>query len=110
MPVVLFFLFLLLLPFGWHVLLRRIDDSATKKRLAYAGTTLFTLSYWAWETRVPGNIRVDLLLIYPVLFSCYIIAFWSMMKWKALFPALVLMALNCGFVVLSYSLFGKYPG
>jgi len=27
-----------------------------------------TLAYWVWESRAAGNIRVDLLLIYPLLF------------------------------------------
>lgn len=71
---------------------------------------LLTLAYWYWESRAAGNIRVDLLLIYPFLFATYMICLWRRFKWYALLLAGIFMALNFGFFIQSYSWFNKYPG
>lgn len=70
----------------------------------------FTLVYWYWESRAEGNIRVDLLLIYPFLFLTYIITLWSRFKYYSLLMAIGLMALNFFFLMISYDLFNKHPG
>jgi hypothetical protein len=69
-----------------------------------------TLAYWAWEARAEGNIRVDLLLIYPLLFIIYILCLWRRFRWGALGIGLLLMALNVGFFINSYAWFHKHPG
>ncbi|WP_417536441.1 hypothetical protein [Methylophaga sp.] len=71
---------------------------------------LVTLIYWFWEIRAEGNIRVDLVLIYPLLFVFYIKALWKRFKWYSLLFSSLIMLLNFGFLILSYDLFDKYPG
>jgi hypothetical protein len=71
---------------------------------------VLTALYWFWESRAEGNIRVDLLLIYPVLFGCYIGAFWPRFKSGSILLALALMVVNAGWFVVSYDLFDKHPG
>ena len=71
---------------------------------------VLTLGYWAWESRVAGNIRVDLLALYPILFFAYISLLWPRLKWLAIVAALLLMAVNIGFFIMSYSWFHKSPG
>lgn len=69
-----------------------------------------TLAYWVWESRAAGNIRVDLHLIYPFLFSVYVFYFWKRFRgWSWIF-ALALMGVNAMFFVNSYAWFGKHPG
>jgi len=69
-----------------------------------------TLGYWAWESYASGNIRVDLLLIYPLLFGGYVYLLWRRLRWWSFAISLALMALNFGFFIKSYSWFQKYPG
>jgi hypothetical protein len=78
--------------------------------LSWAAALVLTLGYWAWESRAAGNIRIDLLALYPILFFAYISLLWPRLKWLALVPALLLMAVNVGFFVMSYSWFHKNPG
>ena len=88
----------------------RCSQNARKGGLSNVGILLLTLGYWAWETQAAGNIRVDLLLIYPVLFLTYVLLFWRRLKGLSVIPSLLLMAINYGFFMKSYSWFHKYPG
>jgi hypothetical protein len=96
--------------FGWLAVARRIPPGRAEKIFPLASAALLTLAYWTWEAQAAGNIRADLILLYPFLFGSYLMFFWRMLKWKALIPALALMAANVGFFIMSYSWFGKYPG
>lgn len=69
-----------------------------------------TLLYWFWESRAAGNIRVDLLFIYPALFAIYIAALWRRFRFYSVIIAAVIMGINYAFALLSYDLFDKYPG
>ncbi len=71
---------------------------------------VLTLLYWLWESRVGGNIRVDLLIIYPILFSLYLKYFSTQNRAYALAISVVLMAVNFGFFLLSYQIFDKPVG
>lgn len=73
-------------------------------------TIALTALYWFWEARAEGNIRVDLLLIYPLLFTCYAVSLWPKLRFWSLLAAFGLMAINFGFFVMSYSWFDKNPG
>jgi len=95
---------------GWRLLMDRISDPRRRNQLSWAGVVVLTLVYWAWESRAAGNIRVDLLALYPILFFAYIRLLWPQLKWLALLAALLLMTLNTGFFVMSYSWFHKNPG
>ncbi|HEX9657045.1 MAG TPA: hypothetical protein VGB89_09075 [Bacteroidota bacterium] len=79
-------------------------------KLSTVGIILTTLAYWAWETQASGNIRVDLLLIYPLLFLVYILFLWRRFRWRSVLLSLLLMGVNFVFFVLSYSWFHKNPG
>lgn len=68
-----------------------------------------TLLYWAWESQAGGNIRVDLLLAYPLLFGFYIY-FLQRLGWLSVVLAFALMAANYCFFVISYSIFNKPLG
>ena len=69
-----------------------------------------TLAYWAWESYAQGDIRVDLLLIYPLLFLGYIYVLWPRLRWWSIAVSLLFMTANYGFFTKSYSWFHKYPG
>lgn len=80
------------------------------KHQSLIAVIVLTLVYWGWESRAAGNIRVDLLLIYPFLFFAYIYFLWPRFRWLAVVFSFLLMAINFGFFVMSYSWFHKYPG
>lgn len=107
-------LFYLLIPvallFGWQAAARRIPSARLRNGFALASAALLTFAYWIWEAQAEGNIRADLVLLYPYLFGAYLMFFWRMLGWKAFFPALGLMAVNVAFFAMSYSWFDKYPG
>lgn len=69
-----------------------------------------TLAYWAWESHAEGNIRVDLLLIYPLLSAIYVIALWKKFRWWSLGIAALFMAANTAFFVYAPVWFDKHPG
>ena len=69
-----------------------------------------TALYWAWESQAEGNIRVDLLLIYPLLFCMYVVSLWSRFRLWSVLIAIAGMALNVAYFALSYRLFDKNPG
>ena len=96
--------------FGWRILMDRTSDARRRNQLSWAAVLVLTLGYWAWESRTAGNIRVDLLVLYPILFFAYIWLLWPQLKWLALLSALLLMAVNVGFLVMSYEWFHKNPG
>ncbi|NKC00727.1 MAG: hypothetical protein GKR90_19840 [Pseudomonadales bacterium] len=73
-------------------------------------TLVVTVLYWIWESQAEGNIRIDLLLLYPILIVLYTSIWWSKLKWKALIITAGAMLLNVGFFLVSYDLFGKHPG
>jgi hypothetical protein len=85
-------------------------DHSRKQTLSLAAVVTTTLVYWAWETQASGNIRVDLLLIYPILFFSYILFLWHRFRWLSIVYSLLLMGLNFGFSMMSYSWFHKNPG
>lgn len=66
--------------------------------------------YWFWESQAEGNIRIDILILYPFMGLIYLWAFWQWLKWKAIFACLTLIAINYGFMMISYDLFNKFPG
>lgn len=74
------------------------------------GVLLPTLLYWFWESKVGGNIRVDLLIIYPLLFCIYTRVLWNEYRRHAVLIASILMIINFLFFIFSYSLFSKNPG
>jgi len=69
-----------------------------------------TLLYWWWESHAQGNIRIDLILIYPFLFVIYLTLLWRGFRYYAILIATVLMLMNFLFFIFSYDVFGKYPG
>ena len=89
------------------------DHDDVKKEALGVGVTVslvITALYWFWESVAEGNIRVDLLLIYPVLFATYSLCLWPRFRWWVLLIAPLLMLLNCAYMVMSYRLFDKNPG
>lgn len=78
------------------------------KNIAVAFTS--TILYWLWETQAQGNIRVDLLLIYPVLFFTYLKCFWNHWRFYSIPISIIIMMINFGFFGFSYQLFDKHPG
>lgn len=80
----------------------------SEKRLWIAG--IATTLYWVWEARAGGNIRIDLLLIYPLLFISYQMALWPRFKFRSILLSVAIMALNIGFMIASYKVFGKNTG
>ena len=71
---------------------------------------VITLLYWYWESIASGNIRVDLLFIYPALFIAYIVALWKKFRIYSVLISMLIMSLNYAFFLISYDLFDKYPG
>jgi hypothetical protein len=82
---------------------------APSRTAPYVALALTAL-YWLWESRASGNIRVDLGLIYPTLFTAYVVALWPKARFWSIPIAVGLMLLNIGYFVLSYGLFDKNPG
>lgn len=78
-------------------------------RTGVACCVVMTLLYWYWESQTGGNIRVDLLLAYPLMLVLYLF-FLQRIGWISLPIAIVMMAVNYAFFTVSYSLFDKPPG
>lgn len=78
-------------------------------RLGIICCVVITLLYWAWESQACGNIRIDLLLAYPLLFGLYIY-FLQRLSWISLILAFAFMVANYCFFAISYSLFDKPLG
>jgi len=76
----------------------------------YAWIIISTIAYWGWESQASGNIRVDLLLIYPLLFCGYIYFLWPRLRWLSILVSLLLMVFNFAFFANSYSWFDKHLG
>jgi len=72
--------------------------------------TLLTALYWVWESQAEGNIRIDLLVIYPALLLAYLLILWPRYRWYGVAGSAVLMVVNVVFFMVSYDLFDKYPG
>ncbi|MCP4913601.1 MAG: hypothetical protein GY909_10820 [Oligoflexia bacterium] len=81
----------------------------SKKQRIIVTLVLFSL-YAIWEANAEGNIRIDIIIIYPILFILYAATWWKEYKWKALFISFILSAFQYGFMILSYPLFNKYYG
>ncbi len=79
-------------------------------RAAISYVLIPTLLYWVWESQAEGNIRIDLLLLYPLLYMIYSFALWSRFHWYAFLLSMLLMLINLVYATLSYDLFDKYPG
>jgi hypothetical protein len=73
-------------------------------------SAILTALYWVWESQASGNIRIDLLLIYPVLSIAYVLFLWPRFRYWSILVAMGLMALNFVYFVNSYSLFDKNRG
>ena len=71
---------------------------------------VFTLLYWYWESIAEGNLRIDLFIIYPVLFAIYSKSLWRKYGFYSLLISTLIMILNIVFFAYSYELFDKYPG
>jgi len=69
-----------------------------------------TLLYWFWESQAEGNIRIDLLVIYPVLFLIYLVTLWGRFRYLSIPIGFLLMLINIGFFMISYDLFNKNLG
>ena len=82
----------------------------TSSRSGLYVAAVLTALYWAWESRAAGNIRVDLLLIYPVLLVAYLVCLWPKFKYWSILITSALMASNFAFFVNSYWLFHKNRG
>lgn len=71
-----------------------------------------TLIYWGWETQARGDIRVDLILIYPLLFLIYnltlLSSLWPRHRWFSIFYALVFSSLIMAANVLVFVLSCEY--
>lgn len=80
------------------------------KTLSFKIAVLLTSLYWFWESKAEGNIRIDLLLIFPILTVVYIYALWRKFKFWAILIAIALMAINVLYFQLSYSIFDKSFG
>lgn len=85
------------------------QSNALKKKYLFLSAAA-TLLYWYWESIASGNIRVDLLIIYPVLYTMYTVTLWNKFRWYSLFISAILMGINIVVMIISYSLFGKNPG
>jgi len=85
------------------------QDRGVSLRTGIICSAAITLLYWAWESQAGGNIRVDLVLGYPLLFGLYLY-FLQRIGWASLPAALALMLLNYCFFMASYSLFDKPLG
>ena len=86
-----------------------IDKEGPSLRIGIILCVVLTSLYWIWESRAGGNIRVDLLLAYPLLFGLYIYSL-QRLGWISLLIASTLMLINYVFFFVSYSLFDKPLG
>jgi len=71
---------------------------------------IVTILYWVWESQASGNIRIDLLIIYPFIFIIYIVSLWKKFRFYSVLIATLIMLVNYGFLFISYDLFNKYTG
>lgn len=85
-----------------------IKTQLTKYEISYI--LVPTFAYWAWEIIASGNIRIDLILIYPILFIIYIKTLWRTKKVYSIFIAIAFMIINILYSILSYEIFNKYHG
>jgi len=83
-------------------------NTLSKKSLAIV--IISTLLYWFWESQAEGNIRIDLLIIYPVLFLIYLVSLWGRFRFLSIPIGFFLMLINIGFFMISYDLFNKNLG
>lgn len=86
-----------------------MSDQKTYKSKYYL-IIIPTLLYWFWESRAEGNIRIDLVLLYPILFAIYTGVLWKQHRFYSILFSLGLMILNIILFIWSYELFNKSPG
>jgi len=79
------------------------------ERTGIVVSAVLTIAYWAWESQAGGNIRVDLPLIYLLLFGSYLYVL-QRLGWLSALITLALMFANFCFFVVSYELFDKPLG
>ena len=108
--LVISFLLVVFFPLILGFSLVKIRNPVWKNRFSYLVAIVFTGAYWFWESKASGNIRVDLLVIYPLLFLSYVVLFWHKIRWWSFLLALLISCINFYFFSQSYSWFGKYPG
>jgi hypothetical protein len=89
---------------------RRISDPKKSFQSACAMVFGLTLGYFFWESKMGGNIRIDLLVMYPCLLIGYILLLWPRLHWFSIVVAALLMSLNIWFMSHSYSWFHKSYG
>lgn len=99
----IFFLSLILIAAGYFMIRKMPSNS-------FLLPIVFTLLYWWWESHVGGNIRIDLFIIYPLMFLVYFKAFERSNRTSALLISSFLMACNFVFCLLSYWMFNKSVG
>ena len=100
-------------PFCIYFLVRKLNKMGDPKKslkISLLSIAVLTGLYLFWESRATGNIRIDLLVLYPSLFATYAILLWRHLKWLTLVPASLLMLLNFWFMTHSYHWFHKFPG
>ena len=86
------------------------NTRSASTRIKVLAVVMVTALYWVWESRASGSIRVDLALIYPVLFCSYAVMLWSRFRFWSIAIAGLLMLINFSYFVISYRLFDKNPG
>jgi len=101
-------------PFSTQIQIRKIDNRMESNNKLSKISIVFiiipTLLYWYWESIASGNIRIDLLLIYPALFTVYVASLWKRYRYYSVLISTLIMVVNIVFFIFSYDLFGKYPG
>ncbi len=101
-------------PFSTQIQIRKIDNRMESNNKLSKISIVFiiipTLLYWYWESIASGNIRIDLLLIYPALFTVYVASLWKRYRYYSVLISTLIMVVNIVFFIFSYYLFGKYPG
>ncbi len=63
-----------------------------------------TLLYWYWEAIAEGDIRIDLLVIYPAIFVSYLVSLWKKYGYYSILISTNMMLINIVYFILSYDL------
>ncbi len=90
--------------------LKKIPQSKKSLSIVLFFVGALTGGYLFWESQASGNIRVDLLFIYPCLLVGYALLLWRHLKWFSLLASVLLMLFNFWFMSHSYQWFHKFPG
>jgi hypothetical protein len=90
--------------------MNKIFDKPKNQKLRFFIALSMSLLYWIWECQVSGNIRVDLLFIYPSLLIIYLGCLWPNFKFKSILMAIFLMLINIAVMILTYKFLNKRLG